>query len=369
MSQKPDRPRCREMGVTIGRMAPGPLNAITDVPGVAVGHVTLISGEGPLVPGEGPVRTGVTAILPHRGSLFRDKVRAAIHVINGFGKATGLAQVGELGVLETPLVLTNTLSVGAAWDALCEHMLNEDPDIGVNTGTVNPVVLECNDGFLNDIRGRHVRKEHVLKALAHAQGGPVSEGNVGAGTGMSCLGWKGGIGTSSRRLTGDLKDNHLGVLVLSNFGSGEDLTVMGVPVGMELSKKDCAPPAPPGSIVVVVATDVPLSDRQLGRVARRCQGGLARVGSIFHSGSGDFAVAFSTSKTIGHKGETVENSLSVRDDSLEMAGVFRAAIEATEEAVVNALFAADTMIGRDGNTRKALPVDEVGRILERHGAM
>ena len=369
MSKQPNRPRCRAIGVSIGRMVPGPLNAITDVPGVAVGHVTLISGEGSLVPGEGPVRTGVTAILPHQGCLFRNKVRAAIHVINGFGKATGIAQVGELGVLETPLVLTNTLSVGAAWDALCEHMLNEDPDIGVNTGTVNPVVLECNDGFLNDIRGRHVCKEHVLKALADARGGPVPEGNVGAGTGMSCLGWMGGIGTSSRKLTGDLKDNYLGVLVLANFGSGEDLTVMGVPVGMELSKKNLAPPAPPGSIVVVAATDAPLSDRQLGRVARRCQGGLARVGSVFSNGSGDFAVAFSTSGTVGHKGETLENSWSVRDDSLEMAGIFRAAMEATEEAVVNALFAADTMVGRDGNTRKALPIFETRQILERYGAL
>lgn len=368
-SPKTARPRCRDLGITIGRMSPGPKNAITDVPQVAVGHVTLIDGEGPLVPGKGPVRTGVTAVLPHRGNLFEEKVRAAIHVINGFGKATGLAQVAELGVLETPLVLTNTLSVGTAWDALCEYMLTKNPEIGVSTGTVNPVVLECNDGFLNDIRGRHVRREHVLAALDGATCGPVQEGNVGAGTGMSCLGFKGGIGTASRRLTGELEGNCLGVLVLANFGQAEDLTIAGVPVGFELSKRQHHPPAPPGSIVIIVATDAPLSDRQLGRVARRCQGGLARVGSVFHNGSGDFVVAFSNAEKVGHEGPAIENAKMVRDDSLEMAGLFRAAVEGTEEAVLNALFAADTMVGRDGNTRLGLPLDETVEILKSHRAL
>lgn len=369
MNDLPGRPRCRDMGISIGRMSPGPHNAITDVPDVSVGHVTLIDGEGPLVPGKGPVRTGVTAVLPHRGNLFKEKVRAAIHVINGFGKACGLAQVAELGVLETPLVLTNTLSVGTAWDSLCEYMLRQNPDIGVTTGTVNPVVLECNDGFLNDIRGRHVRQHHVLTALAEASSGPVPEGNVGAGTGMSCLGFKGGIGTSSRRLTGELEGNYVGVLVLSNFGQGEDLTIMGVPVGMELFREKAAASAPPGSIVVVLATDAPLSDRQLGRVARRCQGGLARVGSVFSNGSGDFVVAFSNAERVGHRGSPRESALALRDDSAEMAGIFRAAQEATEEAVVNVLFASDTMVGRDGNIRQGLPLSETREILRRYGAL
>ena len=366
------KPRAREAGIVAGLLEPGSLNSITDVPGVKVGHVTLVEGEGPLVPGQGPVRTGVTAILPHGGNLFRSKVRAAIHVINGFGKATGIAQVRELGVMETPVVLTNTLSVGAAWDALCSYMLDQCPEIGVTTGTVNPVVAECNDGYLNDIRGRHVKEEHVLTALRTAAPGPVPEGNVGAGTGMSCLGFKGGIGTSSRRLRSASSDKHLGVLVLANFGRAEDLLISGVPVGLLISRVAEAPPAPPGSVVIVLATDAPLTDRQIERVARRCQGGLARVGSVFSNGSGDFVIAFSTANTVPHDSEDRVESPSeafIRDDSAEMAWLFRAAVEATEEAVLNALFAADTMVGRDGHVRKALPTDDVLRILRERGVL
>ncbi len=359
------RPRCRQVGIIIGDMEPGTFNAITDVPGVRVGHVTLISGQNPPAAGGPCVRTGVTAILPHPGNLFEDKVRAAIHVINGFGKATGLAQVAELGTVETPLILTNTLSVGAAWNALCSHMLSHNPGIGVTTGTVNPVVLECNDGFLNDIRGRHVRDEHVSSALRGATGGFVPEGNVGAGTGMSCLGFKGGIGTSSRVLTGEIESDHLGVLALCNFGEGRDLTIAGAPVGRELAKLGESPQAPPGSVVVVVATDAPLSERQLGRVARRCQGGLARVGSRFGNGSGDFVVAFSTANKVAHAEPQVSSSSTLSDGSSEMAGVFRAAQEATEEAVLNALFAAETMTGRDGNVRQGLPIEAVLGILAK----
>lgn len=363
------RPRAREFGLKIGLMQPGPNNSITDVPGVAVGHTTLVEGEGELVPGEGPIRTGVTAILPHPGNLFREKVRGAIHVINGFGKATGIAQVQELGVIETPIVLTNTLSVGVAWDALCEYMLEQNPEIGTTTGTVNPVVAECNDGHLNDIRGRHVKRDHVRSALVGAVGGPFEEGNVGAGTGMSCLGFKGGIGTSSRRLTGGLADRFLGVLVLSNFGSVEDLLIKGVPVGLLLSATAKAPPAPPGSIVIVVATDAPLSDRQLSRIAKRCQGGLARVGSVFSNGSGDFAIAFSTVDKLSHSSEGMVVETRVRDNSDEMAGVFRAVVEGTEEAILNALFAATTMTGRDGNVREGLPLEGTRAILEERGAL
>lgn len=362
MMSSTGRPRAREFGLTVGLMPPGPNNCITDVPGVLVGHTTIIEGNGKLVPGKGPIRTGVTAVLPHPGNVFQEKVRGAVHVINGFGKATGIPQIQELGVIETPIVLTNTLSVGTAWDALCEHMLEQNPDIGVTTGTVNPVVAECNDGHLNDIRGRHVRREHIKSALAGAAGGLCAEGNVGAGTGMSCLGFKGGIGTSSRRLRGDLSGNFLGVLVLANFGSLEDLIICGVPVGTMLSRY-AAPPAPPGSVVVVTATDAPVGDRQLGRVARRCQAGLARVGSVFSNGSGDFAIAFSTADRISHGARGLISETRIRDNSEEMAGIFRAVVEATEEAVLNALFAASAMVGRDGNKKEGLPLDAVRMIL------
>jgi D-aminopeptidase len=342
-------------------MKPGALNSITDVAGVAVGHVTL---------SEGPIRTGVTAVIPHAGNLFREKVRGAIHVINGFGKATGIAQIQELGTIETPIVLTNTLSVGVAWDALCGYMLARTPEIGDTAGTVNPVVAECNDGHLNDIRGRHVRAEHVLEALEKASCGPVQEGAVGAGTGMSCLEFKGGIGTSSRKLEGAVSDRHLGVLALSNFGG--DLMVSGVQVGTRLAEIRKDPPAPPGSIIMVVATDAPLSDRQLGRVARRCQGGLARVGSVFSSGSGDFALAFSTKNKVPHDSESPFEALEepfIRDDSPEMASLFRASVEATEEAILNSLFAAETVIGRDGNERRALPLQDLAAILKEYRAL
>ncbi|HHW18785.1 MAG TPA: P1 family peptidase [Firmicutes bacterium] len=364
------RPRCRDVGLIIGQMEPGPLNAITDVPGVMVGHSTIIRGEGALVPGQGPVRTGVTVILPHPGNVFKDKVRGAIHVINGFGKATGIAQVQELGVIETPIALTNTLSVGTVWDAVCEYTLEQNPEIGVTTGTLNPVVLECNDGYLNDIRGRHVKKEHVFEALGASRTGIVDEGNVGAGTGMSCLGFKGGIGTSSRRLPCGLSAATVGVLVLANFGRLENLLIKGVPVGLELQKYvEDSDSTPPGSVVVVVATDAPLSERQLLRVAKRCMGGLARVGSAFANGSGDFVVAFSTKNKVSHWGCGEEQVSFVRDDSPVLGAVFQAAVEATEEAVLNALFRARTMVGRDNHIRAGIPIDKVCEILRRFHAM
>lgn len=370
------RKRWRDFGFRVGLLEPGPFNSITDVPGVRVGHSTIIRGQGPLVPGEGPVRTGVTAILPHPGNLFRQKVRGAIHVINGFGKATGIAQIQELGVIETPIILTNTLSVGTAWDALCEYMLETNPEIGVSAGTVNPCVLECNDGYLNDIRGRHVKKEHVFEAINGSKGGPVEEGNVGAGTGMSCLGFKGGIGTSSRRIsllenTGEGEDacGTVGVLVLANFGRREDLLVHGVPVGTYLKEppRSDESKVPPGSVVTVLATDLPLSERQLARVARRCQGGLARVGSVFSNGSGDFVVAFSTVNQVEEFDKKITSVAFIRDDSEVMARAFRAAVEATEEAVLNALSKAETMYGRDDHVRYGLPVEQVIDILREKG--
>lgn len=362
--------RARELGIKIGRLEVGPLNSITDVPGVRVGHVTLIQGEGALMPGRGPVRTGVTSILPHPGNVFKEKVPAAIHVINGFGKATGIAQIQELGVLETPIILTNTLSVGCAWDALCEYMLEHNPEIGVTTGTVNPVVLECNDGYLNDIRGRHVRREHVLAAIQNAHTGPCEEGNVGAGTGMSCMGFKGGIGTSSRRICPDAEGYTVGVLVLANFGRLEDLTISGVPVGLELQKNRAEQhQPPPGSIVMVLATDAPLSDRQLLRVAKRCQAGLARTGSKFANGSGDFVIAFSTQGIVRHGAAIRASENTLNDDSGVFGELFQAAADATEEAILNALFKAETMVGRDRNIRMGLPVEETLDILRSYRAL
>ncbi len=382
------RPRAREAGIVIGTMPPGKYNAITDVPGVAVGHVTLVSGDGPLSPGHGPVRTGVTAILPHQGNLFRRKAPAAVDVINGFGKSTGLAQIAELGNIETPILLTNTLSVGCVWDAVVTYMIAGNPDIGIGTvGTVNPVVGECNDGYLNDIQGRHVKEEHVLAALASAATGPVAEGCVGAGTGMSAFGWKGGIGTASRVLPEEYGDFVVGVLLLANFGRREDLVIDGVPVGRDL--KDWTPPpepAPPdagtggavpsgeqfdldiGSVMVILGTDAPLTDRQLGRLARRVGMGLARTGSIAGHGSGDFVIAFANSCLQPLDFETVTyRETRVAEEGRGMGALFQATIEATEEAVVSALFAAETTEGRDGHVRYGLPIDEVLQIMARHG--
>lgn len=356
--------RSREAGIRVGELEAGRHNAITDVSGVRVGHTTLVRGEGPLRPGSGPVRTGVTVIVPHGDNPFRRKVRASCHVINGFGKAAGLVQLAELGELETPIALTNTLNVGVVWDALVEYMLAGNPDVGVTTGTVNPVVAECNDGYLNDIRGRHVRAEHVLAALEGAAGGPVSEGNVGAGTGMSALGFKGGIGTASRVLPAAAGGYVLGTLVLANFGGAEDLLVSGVPVG-KLLKARPAPGLPAGSIVMVLATDAPVDSRQLGRIARRAAAGLARAGSYYSHGSGDFVLAFSTAEPLDHyeRGPTAVRYLP--DAGPALGHLFRAAADTVEEAILNALFAAETMTGRDGNTRRQLPVADVLELLHR----
>lgn len=360
--------RSRQAGIRTGELEPGPHNAITDVAGVCVGHTTLIRGEGALRPGSGPVRTGVTVILPHPGNLFRHKVRAACHVINGYGKATGLVQVAELGELETPIALTNTLSVGTVWDALVSYMLETNPDIGVTTGTVNPVVTECNDGFLNDIRGRHVQAEHVRQALACAVGGPVSEGNVGAGTGMSALGYKGGIGTASRVLPPAGDGYVLGCLVLANFGRTGDLVVAGVRVGQLLKTQDEHRP-PDGSIVMVLATNAPLCSRQLGRVARRAAAGLARTGSYYSHGSGDFVLAFSTANLLDHYQRVATPHEQLPDGGPAMSLLFRAAADTVEESILNALFSAKTMVGRDGNTRLGLPVADVQELLRQRGCL
>lgn len=370
----PARPRARDVGIVTGIFRPGQYNAITDVKGVKVGQVTLIEGEGKLVPGQGPVRTGVTAIIPHEGNLFKEKVPAAAFVLNAFGKSTGLQQVNELGTLEVPIVLTNTLNVPLVADAVIEWSLKQNPEIGIRTGTVNPVVGEVNDGFLNDIQGRHVRKEHVFQALANAHSGPVEEGAVGAGTGSSCMGWKGGIGTSSRVLPAELGGYTVGVLVQTNFDGV--LTVNGAPVGRELGRYSFSkyfpynlpePQDPGGSVMVVVATDAPLDQRQLERVAKRVGLGLARTGFYSSNGSGDFFIAFSTAQRIPHNSGLTIDSKVVSNDS--MSALFLATVEATEEAVLNSLLKATTVVGRDGNTRDAIDIKELLQVLKKYNAL
>jgi D-aminopeptidase len=362
------RPRVRDTGIIVGQMGPGPHNAITDVAGVRVGHATLISGEGPLRPGTGPVRTGVTVILPHEHSPFRHKVRAAVHTINGFGKVFGFEQVRELGVIESPIALTNTLNVGLVADALIGHAIQRDPDIGISTaGTVNVVVGETNDGYLNDIQGRHVRAEQVRAAIASASVGPVVEGAVGAGTGTVCFGWKGGIGSTSRVLPKAGGGYTVGALVQSNFGRPGDLVVCGVPVGREVKpppRRREPAPQKEGSIMIVLATDAPLDARQLGRLCVRAGAGLARTGSHYGHGSGDFVIAFSTAHRVDHTPAGLETMQpSVADEGKAMRWLFPAVVECVEEAVLNSLFRAETMTGRDGHTIQALPVERVVAML------
>jgi len=367
------RPRVREWGLVPGMLSPGPRNTITDVPGVRVGHTTLIAGEGSLSPGYGPVRTGVTVVLPHGGDLFASKVRAAVHTINGYGKALGFEQVRELGLLESPIGLTNTLNVGLVADGLVQHAVANHPAIGVSTSSVNVVVGETNDGYLNDLQGRHVRAEHVLAALEGASDGPVSEGAVGAGTGTSCFGWKGGIGTASRVVPAEAGGFTVGALVQTNFGLPEDLTVLGVPVGEHV----VPPPdeaddltGEDGSVMVVLAVDAPMNARQIERLCVRAAVGLARTGAVHGHGSGDFVIGFSTAESVPHDpaGLTAAR-VSLVDEREAMRWLFPAVVESVEEAVLNGLWRAVTVVGRDGHTRQALPLDEVESVLTRYGRM
>ena len=319
----------------------GRRNLISDVPGVRAGHVTINEGE---------VHTGVTAVLPHGGNLFREKVMAGVSVINGFGKSAGLIQIEELGTIETPIILTNTFSVGTALEALTGYMLERNGDIGVTTGMVNCVVTECNDGRLNDIRGMHVTKEHVLTALERA-GEAFAEGAVGGGTGMVCLGLKGGIGSASRVVKADGEDHTLGTLVMTNFGEPGNLVIGGrhYDTGryQEAEKKDR------GSIIILIATDLPLNERQLARVAKRSMIALGRVGSYCGNGSGDIAIAFSTANRLPHYSD--RDVIPVKmfyDEHIDM--VFEAAAEAVEEAIVSSLYHAETMTGIRGNTYMGL---------------
>lgn len=355
---EPLRRRARELGITPGVLPTGQWNAITDVRGVKVGQVTLIEGE--------DIRTGVTAILPHGGNVFQDKVPAGIAVGNGFGKLMGFTQVEELGEIETPIVLTNTLAVPAAAEALIEWTLGQQGNEEVRS--VNPVVGETNDGWLNDIRARAVTKASVLEALKNAGSGPVEEGSVGAGTGTVCFGWKGGIGTSSRVLPKSLGGYTVGALVQSNFGGV--LQMDGIPVGKELGQyylKDELDASADGSIMIVIATDASLSDRNLLRLAKRGLSGLARTGASLSNGSGDYAVAFSTAEAVRRTPERRGKVWAYPEVPNDLTSpLFQAAIEATEEAVYNSLCMAETMTGYRGRTIHALPLEKVGRLAGRH---
>jgi D-aminopeptidase len=359
------RQRMRDLGVVIGELSTGALNAITDVAEVSVGQISLISGDGPLKPGIGPVRTGVTVIIPHPGNLFQEKVRAAVHTINGFGKACGFEQVRELGLIEAPIALTNTLNVGLVLDALVQSAICNEPAIGIRTSTVNIVVGETNDGYLNDIQGRHVKAEHVWDALAQASTGPVAEGSVGAGTGTCCFGWKGGIGTSSRVLPDNLGGFTLGALVQTNFGRREDLSVCGVLVGKHLVLPDPTPEGQ-GSVMIILATDAPLNALQMERLCVRAGVGLARTGSRHDHASGDFVIAFTTAYKIAHSQErSISYELIVADEESVLNGLFQAVVESVEEAVLNSLSAAGTMIGRDNHVAHGLPLDQLQDLLRR----
>jgi D-aminopeptidase len=360
------RPRASDLGLKVGILPPGPLDAITDVAGVAVGHTTIIRGD--------DVRTGVTAIVPHPGNLYREKVPGAVFVGNGFGKLAGSTQVDEMGDIETPILLTSTTSVPRVADDLISYMLalpgNED------VLSINPVVGETNDGYLNDIRGRHISPEDVFSAIKNASTGAVEEGAVGAGTGTVVFGWKGGIGTSSRRLPPKLGGYTIGVLVQTNYGGV--LTIAGAPVGRELGQyylRDDVQQAGgvkdrgDGSVMIVVATDAPLDSRNLKRLAARAWFGVARTGSSASNGSGDYAIAFSTAPQVRIR--TADKALTRHIDVLTndaMSPLFLAAIEATEEAVYNSMFRA-TSVTAHGHTVEALPIDKTTEILRKYGAI
>lgn len=375
------RPRARDLGIKIGSIKTGKYNAVTDVSGVRVGHVTLIEGSGKLDPGKGPIRTGVTAIIPHGGDLFLEKVTGAVLRINGFGEVTSSEQVHEMGFIEGPIMLTNTLNVPRVADAVIDWSLARNKTMGVETWSVSPVVAETSDMYLNDIRGRHINKDHVFRAIDSAKGGEVEEGAVGGGTGMICYDFKGGIGTASRKIPDKLGGYTMGVLAQTNFGYRPQLMIDGVPVGRELihykpikrkvENPPLAEPQPPkdgGSCIVVIATDAPCSHRILTRLAMRAQNGLARTGSHTGNTSGDFVIAFSTTRRKKH----FADALTYRAEQVIEQGdlinyLFWSVVEATEEAVLNSLFRSDTMIGRDDRVVPGLPLEETVQLMKKYG--
>ena len=408
------RPRARDLGIKIGILEPGKFNAITDVAGIRVGHTTLIEGNGKLVPGKGPIRTGVTAIIPHDGDTFLDKVTGTIHVINGFGEITNSDLVREMGFIEGPIMITNTWNVPRVADAVLDWNIEQTQGVGVTTWGISPVVAETSDMYLNDIRGRHVTREHVFHAINIAKSGAVEEGAVGGGTGMTCYDFKGGIGTSSRKLPEKLGGYTVGALVQSNFGYRPQLMIDGVPIGRELvdympMRKSETPPefshiiarseAPKqspnqnaeiasqkplgtlapnasagvtdkdsGSIIIVIATDAPCSVRQLNRLAMRAQNGLARTGSHIGNTSGDFVIAFSTTRRKKHfnDGLTYMVEQIVEEGDL-INHMFWAALEATEEAILNSLFKSETMVGINDRVAPGLPIRETVELMNQYG--
>ena len=375
------RAHARDLGIRIGQYEPGRWNAITDVPGVKVGHVTINKGAGSLRPGEGPVRTGVTVIIP-REDVWNKKVPAGAFVLNGTGEMTGLAWVQESGFLEYPIALTNTLNVPRVADGIMNWMITHYPEIGIADDTLTPVIAECDDSRLNDSQGRHVSPDDVVMALESASGGPVQEGSVGAGTGMVSYQFKGGIGTASRVLPEVFGGYHLGVLVNANHGRRHELTVSGVPIGRlytqevsqsSFSKRQLESTSvtmgdhpskrqDSGSIIIIIATDAPLDHRQLQRLARRATIGLARTGSISHHGSGDFFLAFSTGNVIPHYPDQATFTMTHLADT-HLNPLIQATVEATEEAILNALLQATTVTGRDGQTFEAISIQQLQEIL------
>ena len=361
------RQRLRDLGQRLGRFAPGPLCAITDVPGVKVGHTTLISGSGKLEKGKGPVRTGVTAILPN-SDVFTDRVLAGGFVLNGAGEMSGITQVNEWGLLETPILLTNSMSVGKVSDAAVKWLTKKHTKIGMEDDVILPLVGECDDSFLNDAVGRHIRSEHVHKAIDLASTGLPAEGSVGAGTGMMTCDFKAGIGTASRRITLQGRTFTVGVLVLSNFGVMQNLRIDGVPVGALLEPEFAAVKKREnnyGSIIAVVATDVPLLPSQLQRVSKRAALGIGRVGSHAAHGSGEIILAFSTANRVPRFSSELTTKVETLFDS-NTAPLYESTIEATEEAIVNSLCMADDMTGINDNFAPGLPLERVVALLEKH---
>ncbi len=378
------RPRARDLGIIVGNYEPGKWNAITDVSGVTVGQVTLSEGEGTLRPGEGPVRTGVTVVIP-RQDVWNNKVPAGAFVLNGTGEMTGLAWIAEAGFLEYPIALTNTLNVPRVANGVMSWMIKHYPGIGISDDTLTPVVAECDDSRLNDSQGRHVSEEDVITALEEATSGPVKEGTVGAGTGMISYQFKGGIGTASRRLPPEKGGYHVGVLVNANHGRRYELMVDGVPVGRlydsttEASSHDSNDylsttseqgaskerSGDYGSIIIIIATDAPLDSRQLNRLSRRAALGLARTGSISHHGSGDFILAFSTGNIIPHYPEQPTFRMTHLADT-HLNPILAATVEATEEAILNALLQATTVVGRDNRRAEAISISRLKTILQSY---
>ena len=373
------RPRARDLGIVIGTFLPGTMNAITDVHGVKVGHATLIKGNGPLTPGQGPVRTGVTVIIP-RSDVWNHKVPAGAFVLNGTGEMTGLAWIAESGFLEYPIALTNTLNVPRVANGVMSWMIKHHPEIGISDDTLTPVVAECDDSRLNDSQGRHVSEHDVIRVLDEASSGPVSEGSVGAGTGMISYQFKGGIGTSSRVLPEEQGGYTVGVLVNANHGRRPEFRVQGIPVGKvwedhRYRKAGTLPSSTPwiayshreklgdqGSIIIIIATDAPLDSRQLTRVAKRAALGLARTGASSHHGSGDFMLAFSTGNVIPHYPKDQTYSMMHLADT-HMNPIIAATVEATEEAILNAIIGATTVIGRDDRKVEAIDINRLSKIL------